>query len=102
MNSARKISTRGRGYLFPVAVEPVTSPLETIGLYGFTRAGSCSCGGTRNELYKKDTYILYYRKARHMFKVKMRNEIIIPITSLSNLSTELKKLFPNVAVEEKV
>jgi hypothetical protein len=91
-----------RGAQIQAAIEPITSPLETIRLYGFTRSGSCNCGGTRNELYKKDTYILYYRKTRHMFKVKMRNEVIIPITSLSNLSTELKKLFPNVAVEEKI
>lgn len=72
--------------------------------YGFTRAGSCSCGGTRNEIYKKDTFILYYRKTRHVFKIKQKNDVIVPITSLTNLESELKKLFPDaVAVaEEKV
>lgn len=75
--------------------------------YGFTRAGSCSCGGTQNELYKKvsnPTIILYYRKRRHVFKIKQKNDVIVPITSLTNLETELKKLFPDaVAVaEEKV
>lgn len=74
--------------------------------YGFARAGSCSCGGTQNELYKKIhnqiAYVLYYRKRRHVFKIKKRNEVIVSITSLTNLETELKKLFPDVAVEEKV
>lgn len=74
--------------------------------YGFTRAGSCSCGGTRNEIYKKyensRSYTIYYRKTRHVFKVKQKNEVIIPITSLTNLETELKKLFPDVAVQKEV
>ena len=70
--------------------------------YGFTRSGSCSCGGTRNEIYKKDSFVLYYRKTRHVFKIKKKNEIIVPITSLTNLETELKKLFPDaVAVAEE-
>lgn len=78
------------------------NPIEIIKAFGFTRSGSCSCGGTTNELYKKDTYILYYRKRRHIFKIKKRNEVIVPITSLTNLETELKKLFPDVAVQKEV
>lgn len=74
--------------------------------YGFTRSGSCSCGGTQNELYKKYVnkipFILYYRKRRHVFKIKMKNEVVVPITSLTNLETELKKLFPDVAVQKEV
>ena len=70
--------------------------------YGFIRAGSCSCGGTRNELYKKDTYILYLRKTRHVFKIKKKNDVIVPIMSLANLETELKKLFPDVAVQKEI
>ena len=74
--------------------------------YGFTRAGSCSCGGTRNEIYKKyvdkQVYNLYYRKTRHVFKIKQKNDVIVPITSLTNLETELKKLFPDVAVQKEV
>jgi hypothetical protein len=71
--------------------------------YGFTRSGSCSCGGTRNEIYKTDNFVLYYRKTRHVFKIKQKNDVIVPITSLTNLETELKKLFPDaVAVAEKV
>lgn len=71
--------------------------------YGFTRSGSCSCGGTRNELYKKDTHILYYRKSRHVFKIKQKNDVIVPVTSLSKLEETLTKLFPDaVAVAEKV
>lgn len=84
----------------------VKSPLEIIKDYGFARAGSCSCGGTQNELYKKIhesiPYILYYRKKRHVFKIKKKNEVIVSITSLTNLETELKKLFPDVAMAEKV
>jgi hypothetical protein len=79
------------------------NPIDLIKQFGFARSGSCSCGGTRNEIYKKDTYILYYRKTRHVFKIKKKNETVIPITSLSKLETELKKLFPDaVAVAEKV
>lgn len=78
------------------------SSIEIILSYGFVRSGSCSCGGTRNELYKKDAFILYYRKTRHVFKIKQKNDVIVPITSLTNLETELKKLFPDVvAVAEK-
>lgn len=77
------------------------NPVDLIKQFGFTRSGSCSCGGTRNEIYKKDTYILYYRKTRHVFKVKKKNEVIVPITSLSKLQETLKTLFPDVAVEEK-
>lgn len=76
-------------------------PEALIKSYSFTRSGSCSCGGTTNELYKKDTYILYYRKRRHVFKIKKRNEVIVPITSLTNLETELKKLFPDVVQKEE-
>ena len=86
-----------------VVVEPsIINPVDTLIKYGFTRAGSCNCGGTRNELYKKDAYTLYYRKTRHVFKIRMKNETVVPVTSLSNLSTELKKLFPDVVLEEKV
>lgn len=85
------------------ALKTLSNPLETIKQFGFVRSGQCSCGGTRNEIYKKDTYILYYRKTRHVFKIKVKNDVIVPITSLSNLETELKKLFPNaLAVAEKV
>lgn len=70
--------------------------------YGFTRSGSCNCGGTRNEIYRKDSYYLYLRKTRFLFKIKKRSEVIVPITGLVNLETELKKLFPDVvALAEK-
>lgn len=77
-------------------------PLEIIKQFGFIRSGSCSCGGTRNEIYKKDTYILYYRKTRHVFKIKQRNDVIVPITSLSKLEETLKQLFPDVAVPQEI
>lgn len=66
--------------------------------FGFTFAGTCSCGGSRNMIYKKDRYALYYRKTRHVFKMKEKNQTVIPVTSLNNLEKELKKLFPHVAV----
>lgn len=82
------------------------NPLDLIKSYGFTRAGSCSCGGTRNEIYKKyvdnRSYTLYYRKTRHVFKIKQKNDVLVPICSLTNLETELKKLFPDVAVQKEV
>lgn len=68
--------------------------------FGFQHAGSCSCGGTRNELYKKDLYTLYYRKRKHVFKVKKKNDTVISLTSLTNLETELKKIFPDVVQKE--
>lgn len=72
--------------------------------FGFQRAGSCNCGGARNEIYKRDNYQLYYRKRKQMFRIKKRNDIIVPVTSIINLETELKKLFPNAmaVAEEKV
>jgi hypothetical protein len=71
--------------------------------YGFARAGSCSCGGTRNDIYKKDGYSLYYRKTRFLFKIKKKNETVVPVQGVTNLENVLKQLFPDVAVaEEKV
>lgn len=99
MNSGRKISFKKN----PEPAQPVKPGTDLILAYGFTRAGNCNCGGTRNELYKKDSYILYYRKTRHVFKIKERNELVVPITSITNLETELKKLFPSVEpVQKKV
>jgi hypothetical protein len=77
------------------------NPIDLFKQFGFTRSGSCSCGGTRNEIYKKETYILYYRNTRHVFKIKKKNDVLVPVTSLTNLETELKKLFPDVAVAEE-
>jgi hypothetical protein len=78
--------------------------LDLIKQFGFIRSGSCSCGGTSNEIYKKDIYTLYYRKKRHVFKVKKKNETIVPITSLSKLEETLKTLFSDAVAmaEEKV
>lgn len=70
--------------------------------YGFTRSGSCNCGGTRNEIYQKDSYYLYLRKTRFLFKIKKKNEVIVPISPLAKLETELKKLFPDVAVQKEI
>jgi hypothetical protein len=69
--------------------------------YGFQKRGSCSCGGTSNIIYRKDQYTLYYRKRAHVFKVKDKSMIIVNITSLNKLETELKKLFPDVVIQEK-
>lgn len=84
----------------------LSNPIEILKQFGFHRAGQCQCGGTRNELYKKTSnpsIILYYRKTRHVFKIKKKNDVLVPITSLTHLETELKKLFPDaVAVAEKV
>lgn len=74
----------------------LSSPIETIKSFGFVKAGSCNCGGTRNEIYQKDSYYLYLRKNRFLFKIKKRNEVIVPISPLAKLETELKKLFPDV------
>jgi hypothetical protein len=99
MNSGRTISFNVSGLIGNA--QTVTNPLDLIKQFGFVRAGSCSCGGTQNEIYKKDNLVLYYRKRRHVFKIKKKNETMVPVTSLTNLETELKKLFPDVAVEEK-
>jgi hypothetical protein len=100
MNSGRTISFNGSGLMGNA--QTITHPVDLIKQFGFTRSGSCSCGGTRNEIYKKDTYILYYRKTRHVFKIKQRNDVLVPVTSLTNLETELKKLFPDVAVQKEI
>lgn len=63
--------------------------------FGFRRAGSCKCGGSHNDIYKKDGYSLYFRKRAHVFKIKKKNELIVSITSLTHLETELKNLFPD-------
>jgi hypothetical protein len=70
--------------------------------YGFLRAGSCNCGGTRNEIYKRDAYLIYYRKRMYTFRIKRKNEVIAPVQSLSNLQTVLNQLFPDVVLEKKV
>lgn len=80
----------------------LSSPIETIKSFGFVKAGSCNCGGTRNEIYQKDGYYLYLRKTRFLFKIKKKNEVIVPISPLAKLETELKKLFPDVAVQKEI
>lgn len=80
----------------------LSNPIEILKQFGFHRAGQCQCGGTRNEIYKKDSFVLYYRKTRHVFKIKKKNDVLVPITSLTHLETELKKLFPDVAVQKEV
>jgi hypothetical protein len=69
--------------------------------YGFQKKGSCYCGGAHNVIYRKDKYLLYFRKRAHVFKIKEKNVLIVNITSLTHLKTELQKLFPDVVIQEK-
>lgn len=101
MISRRKLYNRNEPV---IRQQQPPSSIEIILSFGFTRSGSCNCGGTRNEIYQKDGYYLYLRKTRFLFKIKKKNEVIVPISPLAKLETELKKLFPNAVAlaEEKV
>lgn len=75
---------------------------DVLKLFGFNKSGSCNCGGIRNEKYKKGKYVCYVRPGKSTFKIKEKNSIIEPFQPLSDLMNSLSKIFPDVAVEEKV
>lgn len=75
---------------------------DVLRLFGFNKFASCNCGGVRNEKYKKGKYVCYVRPRQLTFMIKERNSIIEPFKHLSDLMNSLSKIFPDVAVEEKV
>jgi hypothetical protein len=62
--------------------------------FGFYPSGSCECGGVRNEKYRKGAYVIYIRKTKNQFKIKKKNELIIPLKSLNELEKDLQETFP--------
>lgn len=67
---------------------------ETIKQFGFYPSGSCDCGGVRNEKYRKGAYVIYIRKTKNLFKIKRKNELIVPLKSLNELEKALQETFP--------
>jgi hypothetical protein len=67
---------------------------ETIQSFGFYPSGSCDCGGVRNEKYRKGAYVIYIRSTKNQFKIKKKNEVIIPLKSLNELEKSLQETFP--------
>jgi hypothetical protein len=67
---------------------------ETIQQFGFYSSGSCECGGVRNEKYRNGQYVIYIRKTKNQFKIKRKNEVVVPLKSLNELEKALQETFP--------
>jgi hypothetical protein len=67
---------------------------EIILSFGFHPSGTCDCGGVRNEKYRKGPFVIYIRKTKNLFKIKRKNEVVIPLKSLNELEKVLQKTFP--------
>lgn len=67
---------------------------EIIRSFGFYPSGSCDCGGVRNDKYRKGPFVIYIRKTKNLFKIKRKNEVVIPLKSLNELEKVLQETFP--------
>jgi hypothetical protein len=67
---------------------------QTILSFGFYPSGSCDCGGVRNEKYRKGPFVIYIREKKNQFKIKRKNEVIVPLKSLNELEKALQETFP--------
>jgi hypothetical protein len=67
---------------------------QTISSFGFYPSGSCDCGGVRNEKYRKGPFVIYIRKTKNQFKIKRKNEVVVPLKSLNELEKALQETFP--------
>jgi hypothetical protein len=70
---------------------------EIIKSFGFYQSGSCECGGVRNEKYRNGQYVIYIRKTKNQFKIKRKNEVVVPLKSLNELEKALQETFPQPA-----
>lgn len=78
---------------------------ETILSFGFYPSGNCDCGGVRNDKYRNGAYVIYIRKgkdhtgaAKNQFKIKRKNEVVVPLKSLNELEKNLTELFKQVEI----
>jgi hypothetical protein len=67
---------------------------QTISSFGFYPSGYCDCGGFRNEKYRNGPYVIYIRKTKNQFKIKRKNEVVVPLKSLNELEKALQETFP--------
>lgn len=67
---------------------------ELILSFGFYPSGSCDCGGVRNEKYRKGQFVIYIREKKNQFKIKRKNEVVVPLKSLNELEKALQETFP--------
>lgn len=67
---------------------------DLIKSFGFYPSGSCECGGVRNEKYRNGQYVIYIRKTKKQFKIKRKNEVVVPLKSLNELEKALQETFP--------
>jgi hypothetical protein len=67
---------------------------QTILSFGFYPSGSCDCGGVRNEKYRKGQFVIYVREKKNQFKIKRKNEVVVPLKSLNELEKALQETFP--------
>jgi hypothetical protein len=75
---------------------------ELIKQFGFYPSGTCDCGGVRNDKYRKDGYTIYIRKTKHQFKIKRKNEVIVPLKSLNELEKSLQETFSQPIAGQQV
>lgn len=75
---------------------------ELIKSFGFYPSGSCDCGGVRNDKYRNGPYLIYIRKTKKQFKIKRKNEVVVPLKSLNELEKELNELFTKTNAVENI
>lgn len=75
---------------------------QTILSFGFYASGACDCGGVRNEKYRKGPYVIYIRNVKNQFKIKRKNEVVVPLKSLNELEKELNELFTKTNAVESI
>jgi hypothetical protein len=74
----------------------MTNYLNIVISHDFHRSGSCSCGGVRNEKYRKGSYVLYIRPTRGVFMMKKKNSKEIELTNIVYLEEKLNEYFKEV------
>jgi hypothetical protein len=75
---------------------------DIIKSFGFYTSGSCDCGGVRNDKYRNGPFIIYIRKTKNQFKIKKKNEVIVPLKSLNELEKALQETFPKQVAGQSV
>jgi hypothetical protein len=56
---------------------------------GFTQIRGCSCGGVRNDKYKKGIFTVYVRVGKMTFRIKQNNNYITASKPINFLHEEL-------------
>lgn len=74
---------------------------ELMKAFGFVFGGSCHCDGYDTWKYKKETIQVKWRRAQQRFQIVNSRTTVLNWTKIVQLQESLKKLFPDVAIQEQ-